>query len=320
MKRPAAADQLDLSVVIVNWNTGRLLDQCLTSLRTDLSMSGDHRRHLRAETFVVDNGSTDESQRVSADNERCVQFIQNRDNRGFAGANNQAIRSSSGRYVLLLNPDTEVRAGAIETLVRFMDEHPDAGAAGPLLLNPDGTLQDSCFPAPSLLRELWRLLHLDAVWPYGSYRQDRWSLASPHLVDVVQGACLVIRRHALDQIGLLDEDYFIYSEEVDLCQRLRERGWSVYWVPGATVVHYGGQSTRLVAQAMLVQLYRAKTQYFRKHGGDQTARVYKSIILLAAGIRLTLALLFLGVPSPARRHYLVLARHYRRLVRELPSL
>src|SRR5262249_26992254 len=154
---------------------------------------------------------------------------------GFARANNQAIAIAASRYVLLLNPDTRVRPDALQTLVRFMDEHPKAAAAGPRLLNADGSLHASCQPAPTLSRELWRLFHLDAAWSRASYRMQDWRIDTPRLVDVVQGACIILRRSVLDTAGGLDEGYFIYSEEVDLCHRLRRHGWQVWWVPQAEV-------------------------------------------------------------------------------------
>jgi GT2 family glycosyltransferase len=249
-----------------------------------------------------------------------VRLIENSKNVGFAQANNQAIQQSAGCYVLLLNPDTEVQPGALETLVRFMDAHPQAGAAGARLLNPSGTLQPSCHPAPTLSRELWRLFHLDALWPYACYPMAGWDLNTPREVDMVPGACLILSRDALDQVGLLDEDYFIYSEEVDLCYRLRRAGWRLYWLPQAVVIHYGGQSTRQMAAAMFLRLYQGKVLYFRKHHGRLAAQLYKLILLIAALARLLLSPLVWLVRPPQRHQHLALASHYRRLVRALPGM
>jgi N-acetylglucosaminyl-diphospho-decaprenol L-rhamnosyltransferase len=304
---------MNLSIIIVNWNTRDLLAQCLASVYA-------HPPDGEFEIFVVDNASTDGSAQMVRKRFPQVQLIENSKNVGFAQANNQAIRESTGHYVLLLNPDTEVLSGALETLGRFIDVHPQAGAAGARLLNPDGTLQPSCHPAPTLSRELWRLFHLDALWPYACYPMAGWDLNTPREVDMVPGACLILSRDALDQVGLLDEDYFIYSEEVDLCYRLRQAGWRLYWLPQAVVIHYGGQSTRQMAAAMFLHLYQGKVLYFRKHHGQPAAQLYKLILLIAALARLLLSPLAWLVRPPQRHQHLALASHYRRLVRALPGM
>ena len=315
--------ELLLSVIIVNWNTRDLLARCLDSVISDHSpitsrepLVTDH-CSLITETIVVDNASTDGSARMVRERFPQVHLIENRENVGFARANNQAIRQSGGRYVLLLNPDTEVRPGALETLVRFMDAHPEAGAAGARLLNPDGTLQESCHPFPTLGREFWRLFHLDALWRFARYDMARWDLETPREVDSVQGACVILRREALDQVGLLDEDYFMYTEEVDLCHRLRQGGWRIYWVPQAVVVHYGGQSTRQMPAEMFLRLYESKLLYFRKRRGPTAARLYKLILLAASLARLLVSPLAWLERPPRREEHLTLAGQYRRLVRVL---
>jgi len=304
---------MDLSIIIVNWNTRDLLAQCLQSVYA-------HPPEGEFEVWVVDNASTDGSAEMVRERFPQARLIRNAENVGFARANNQAIRQSSGRYVLLLNPDTEVKPGALETLVQFMDAHPEAGAAGARLLNPDGTLQSSCHPFPTLGREFWRLFHLDALRLCACYEMARWDPETLRPVDVVQGACVILRRKALDQVGLLDEDYFIYTEEVDLCYRLRQGGWRIYWAPQATVVHYGGQSTRQMPAEMFLRLYESKLLYFRKHHSRQAARAYKLILLAAATARLLLSPLAWLERPPQRQQHLALARCYRRLVRTLPEM
>lgn len=318
-----------LSIVIVNWNTHDLLAQCLESLvaSPDLQISGllnqpetRHHSPVTIKVLVVDNASTDGSAAMIRARFPWVRLVENRENVGFARANNQAIRESEGHYVLLLNPDTEVKSGALETLVRFADAHPQVGAVGPRLVNPDGTLQSSCHPTPTLAGEVWRLFHLDVLWPYARYQMSAWDLDNPRRVDVIQGACLLLRRAALDQIGFLDEDYFMYSEEVDLCHRLKRAGWSLYWVPEAQVVHYGGRSTQQVAAEMFLQLYQSKLLYFRKHHGWLAAQVYKVILAAAALGRLSLSpLAWLG-QFPQRERHLILAGQYLRLLKALPEL
>ena len=244
--------------------------------------------NLRAEVFVVDNGSTDGSVEMVRTRYPDVKVIANQHNPGFAGANNQALAVARGRFSLLLNPDTVVLPDGFGALVRFMDDHPHAGAAGSRLLNTDRTLQPSCSPAPTLARELWRMFHIDRLYPYGEYDMSRWSLTEPRPVDSVQGAAMLVRRSAQDQVGPLDASYFMYSEEVDWCTRIRRAGWEIYWVPSSQIVHYGGQSASQVADAMFLQLYLGKIQYFHKHWGRTATWAYKLVLGLATLARLVL--------------------------------
>ncbi|MDX1523670.1 MAG: glycosyltransferase family 2 protein [Anaerolineae bacterium] len=319
---------VDLSVIIVNWNTRELLAICLESVASsaNLEIAAEATRNtaapenFTAETWVVDNVSTDGSAQMVQKCFPWVNLIENRQNVGFAGANNQAICQSTGHYVLFLNPDTEVKPDALETLIRFLEKHPQAGAVGPHTLNGDGTLQTSCYPVPTLARELWRLFHLDALHAYGTYSMKTWVLDQPRQVDALLGACLLVRREVLDQIGLLDEQYFIYSEEIDLCYRIQKAGWKLYWVPEAKIIHYGGQSTQQVRTKMFLQLYRSKLLFFRKHYGWLAAQIYKLIILFAAlGRILVSPVAWLG-NSDRRKKQRDLAIAYLRLVKALPGL
>lgn len=304
---------MDLSIIIVSWNTVDLLAQCLTSIYT-------YPPNYTFEVLVVDNASTDRSVQMVREQFPQVELIENKTNLGFAGANNQAIRQSTGRYVLLLNPDTEVKPQAFDTLVDFMGTHAQVGATGARTLNPDGTLQTSCYPAPTLFREFWRLFHLDVFWAYGSYNMARWNPDQSREVDVLLGACLLLRRTALDGVGLLDENYFIYSEEVDLCYRLQQANWHLYWVPQARIVHYGGQSTQQVAAEMFMRLYQGKLFFIRKHYGWLAGQLYKLILLVIALVRLLISPLAWLERSPRRQRHLMLASRYWKLVRALPGM
>jgi GT2 family glycosyltransferase len=304
---------IDLSIVVVSWNTQELLQKCLNSIYTNPA-------GVSFEIWVVDNNSIDGSVNMVQQEFPEVKLIKNPTNFGFAQANNQAIRRSVGRYVLLLNPDTRVKSGALATLVDYLDASPQVGAAGPRLLNPDGSLQVSCHPRPTLTREIWRLCHLDTLRPYAWYPQKKWNLEAPQEIDVLMGACLMVRREALNQVGLLDEDYFIYSEEVDLCYRIQKAGWRLYWVPGAEVVHYGGQSTRQAATEMFLHLYRSKIIYFRKNYGWPAVGVYKTILLFASLARLLLTPLVLLEASAQRHQHLSLSHRYGRLLLALPGM
>ena len=302
-----------ISIIIVSWNTARLLEHCLTSIL-------ENPPSAPFEIWVVDNASTDNSPEMVRELFPKVRLAQNLDNVGFARANNQAIQQCRGQYVLLLNPDTLVSPGALQALVDFLDKHPNAGAVGAKLLNPDGSLQISSHPRPTLARELWRLFHLDALWPYAEYSRTKWETNDPQEVDILMGACLLLKKEALDQVGLLDENYFIYSEEVDLCYRIQRAGWHIYWIPEAEVVHFGGQSTQQVPTEMFLNLYLSKIKYFRKHYGWTAAQIYKLILRMAALSRILLAPFIIFEHSSRRHKHLTLVTRYWRLVRALPGM
>lgn len=312
----SSAPALLLSIIIINWNTRDLLAACLASVAAEIA----HFPAGQVETVVIDNASHDDSVEMVQSAFPWVRLIVNTSNVGFAAANNQAMQMAYGHYILLLNSDTEVLPKAITTLIDFMEAHPQNGAAGTRYLNPDGSLQPSCYPEPTLARELWRMFHLDRLYPFGLYPLTTWSLTTPRAVDVVQGAALLLRRTALAQVGLFDTDYFMYTEEVDLCHRIRQAGWSIFFVPAAVIIHYGGQSTRQAALPMFLQLYRSKILYFRKHRGAIATGIYKFILLWATVIRLLLTpLAWLERPARRRQH-LAIANYYRHLALTLPTM
>lgn len=305
-----------LSLIIVNWNTCTLLAACLAAVEAELaSFAAD-----QVETWVIDNASTDGSVGLVQTRFPWVRLLKNRVNLGFASANNQAMQVARGRYFLLLNADTELLPGALSTLVQFMELHPQAAAAGVRYLNLDGSLQLSCYPAPTLAREVWRMFHLDRIYPFGAYPMATWCMQTPRTVEVVQGAALLLRRTVLEQIGRFDTRYFMYSEEVDLCQRMRQAGWSIYFVPTACIMHHGGQSSRQAALTMFLQLYRSKILYFRKYHGATATFLYKVMLFCATITRLGLTpLAWLEAPARRRQH-LTVANHYRHLALLLPSM
>lgn len=304
---------MKLSIVIVNWNTRDLLRQCLTSIYADPPV-------FDFDVYLVDNASTDGSAAMVQEQFSQVRLLTNAANVGFARANNQAIRLSTADYVLLLNSDTVVKPGALMALTHFMETHPQAGIAGARLVNPDGSLQLSCSPFPCLWRELFRLLHIPPIRPDGYYPMAGWDQAAPRSVDVVLGACMFLRKAALDRIGLMDEDFFMYSEEVDLCYRFKDSGWNIFWVPQAEILHYGGQSTRQVATEMFLRLYQSKVLYFRKHAGWFTVQVYKMILALAALARLAVVSVLNLWSSSRKQQQLALMERYHRLLLALPGL
>ncbi|MFN2296119.1 MAG: glycosyltransferase family 2 protein [Candidatus Promineifilaceae bacterium] len=291
----------DLTIAIVSWNTRDLLERCLSSVQQEQQNSPD----LTVDVCVVDNASTDGSANMVSESFPWVRLICNTENAGFAQANNQAIQQSAGRYALLLNSDTELHAGVLATLVAFMEDHPRAGACGARLVGVDGRLERACHPMLTPGREFWRLTFFDRLWPRATYTMETWDTQTPRRVEVIKGACLLLRREALDQVGLLDGRYHMYTEEVDLCYRLAEAGWQLWYVPQAVVTHYGAASSKQAADTMYVQLYRSKVQFYRKIGGQGRARRFK---ILAAAAYLPRALL-----HPHRRAY-------RRLLQELPKM
>jgi len=265
----------DLAIVIVNWNVRALLEACLASVYESLKNS-----HLTGEVWVVDNASMDGSAEMVRERFPQARLMANETNVGFAAANNQALRAMGfasaehpdlPRYVLLLNPDTELLNEALTTMVRFLDENPQAGVAGAKLLYPDGRLQHSAFGFPTLAQALLdffplhhRLLNSRLN---GRYLRRLYERGEPFTVDHPLGAALMARGEAIQQVGLLDERFFIYCEEIDWCMRMKKAGWGVYCVPRAEVVHHEARSTRQVRGEMFVALWRSRYLLFEKHYG-----------------------------------------------------
>ncbi len=236
---------VDLSVIVVNYNTRELLLKCIEALQTPEDGALD--------VWVVDNGSSDGSADAVA---ACpgVHLIRNEGNRGFAAACNQGIRLSAGRYVLIINSDTFVEAGLPAAVTKFMDGHPDVGAVGCKLLNPDGTVQASCFRTPSLLQAVLELSGCNARWPNNrfnrAFRMLDWDYDTAREVDCVAGACMAVRRETIEQVGMLDEHYFLYFEDFDWCRRIRAAGWKILYCPDARAVHIGGVSAAAAKREM----------------------------------------------------------------------
>ena len=304
---------MDLSIIIVNWNTRDLLARCLTSLY-------EQPPDCQFDVWVVDNASGDGSAQMVRTSFPQVQVVANSQNSGFARANNQAICQSVARYVLLLNPDTLVHAGAVNALYQHIKADTGLGAVGPKLLNADGTLQVSVYPAPTLGSEFWRLFHLDGLVPVSCYPHAALEKLDPRPVDVIMGACLMVRRAVLDQVGLFDTDYFVYSEEVDLCERIRKAGYRLMWLPAAQVTHYGGRSTSQVADAMFLELYRNKLRFFRKQRGKTNAWLYKYLLYVAAAARISSAMIAKTLRLPLDPNAQELTHQYRLLLEHLREL
>ena len=260
MKKAGWQGMVDISIVMVNWNTKHLLLQSLGSIYQTS-------KKMKIEVWVVDNGSSDGSVTAVREKFPVVLLIENENNLGFAKAVNQGLRKASGRYVLLLNPDTQVKHGAIERLVSFMNAHPDVGIAGAQLFNADGSKQNSIANFPSLATELLNKNFLRWLFP-GTFPGKERDYPEPIEVDSVIGACMMVRREASDQVGLLDEDYFLFLEETDWCYRMKKAGWKVYHVPQAEVYHFQGKSAEKDKKRAKVEYYRSRYQFFKKNRGS----------------------------------------------------
>jgi len=257
-------EERTVSVVIVSWNAKRYLAQCLESLSAE-------RCKPSMEIVVVDNDSTDGSPEYVEKHHPKVRLVRNRSNLGFAKANNIGIREAAGKYVCLLNSDVKVLADCVAKLVNFCEAHPEVGMVGPRIMGGDGKLQRSCRGFPGLWNMLCRALSLDGLFPrckpFGGYLrryQDYGKLAP---ADILSGCFWMIRREALKDVGLLDESFFMYGEDMDWCKRFWEAGWGIFYVPQAEAIHYGGASSANAPVRFFIEKQRADLQYWRKHHG-----------------------------------------------------
>lgn len=260
-----------LTIVIVSYNTRELLAACLASLAG-----------AEAHIVVVDNASADGSAAMVRERFPAVELRALDENLGFPAGNNVALRAVSSEYVLLLNPDTEVLGDAVAALMRFLEAHPKAGAVGARLIYPDGRFQHSAFHFPTLpmsFLDFFPINHrLTDSRLNGRYPRAWYGRAFE--IDHPLGACVMLRRAALDQVGLMDDGYFMYSEEVDLCWRIKQAGWEVWYSPEATIVHHQGAATRQFRGEMLVQLHRSRYRFFAKHYPRYFGRVARLVVAI----------------------------------------
>lgn len=249
-----------LSIAIVNWNTTALLEKCVESIRAN---------DFECQVIVVDNASDDFDFDAFTLRFPEVEVIRNTENVGYAGGNNQAIEASSGEYILLLNPDVELRQGALKALVEFMDTHQDAAAAGCRLVRPDGSIDRSCrgFPTPGAVAAEY--LGLSKLFPrrFGGYRMLDFGYDQEAEVDQPMGSCLILSRRAIEQIGVFDPQFPIFFNEVDWCFRAKKNGWKIYFTPSAEAVHVGAASTSQVAAKMRAESHHSLLRFYRKHYG-----------------------------------------------------
>ncbi len=276
--------KIDISVVILNWNTERLLRRCLTSLLQDNSTG------IVLEIIVVDNASEDGSRKMVTSEFPEVHLVGNKKNIGFGAGNNRGAEVAKGRYILFLNSDTEVHEGCLVQLLRYADSHPEAGIVGPKLLNADGSLQYSCRHYPNLATGFFRNTPLGRLFPGNKHNADYlmsdWDHGSPRNVDWVSGAALMIRRTVADKIGIFDEDYFMYCEDVDLCRRVNfaplcettTDTWKVTYFPDALITHFIGRSSDKVPTRMTYEFHRSQYLFYRKHYRHTTPIIIRPLI------------------------------------------
>lgn len=269
-------EKTSLAIIIVSYNVRDYLSRCLESVLADV----ERLSYVQAQVWVVDNASDDDSAAMVREQFPQVTLVECRKNHGFARGNNVALRAlgfSKHRQteqglpdvVLLLNPDTEVQTGALDTLLRFIDAEPAAGTVVPGLEYGDGRFQHSAFKLPGLA-QLWfeffpRPGRLVESPVNGRYPRALYDAGQPFPIECGLGAALMLRREAIQQVGLLDEDFFMYCEEIDWCWRLRREGWRLFCVPAARIVHHEGQSARQFREKMFVTLWRSRFRLYRKH-------------------------------------------------------
>lgn len=300
---------MDLSIVIVNWNTRALLRDCLASVSEGLGP-------LQVEVLVVDNASEDGSADLVRRDFPQVTLIENAENLGFAAGNNVALRSAIGRYVMLLNTDTLVHGSVLPEAVAWLDAHPQVGVMGPRVLNDDGTVQPSCSAFPSLRFLAMQTLGLTRIARWDSYRMTGWDRTAEREVEVISGAAMFVRRSAMEQVGLLDEAFFFYGEETDWCLRFARAGWQLVFAPIPEITHFGNGSAGKLNHRRDVLMTEGTTRLHRKHGGVLAGIACFGILAAHNASRAVFwsAMSLLRKPGAALR-----ARHFRLVVADLPK-
>ncbi|WP_420644255.1 glycosyltransferase family 2 protein [Candidatus Leptofilum sp.] len=275
--------QPDLSIIIVSWNVRELLANCLRSV---LAQTG-----LTLQIIVVDSASSDGSPEMIVETFPEVELVACQENVGFPRGNNIGMEWANGRTILLLNPDTVVHGDALAKMVSYLDENPQVGVVGPQLLNADGTVQSSRRRFPTLQTAFFESTWLQPYAPKSildDYYVRDVEDGDTAVVDWVMGACLLMRQEVVQQVGGLDEAYFMYSEELDYCRRIHAAGWQVVYYPQAQVTHLSGKSSEQAVTHRHINFNRAKLRYFRKYHGRLATATLRLFLLASYGWQLTL--------------------------------
>jgi GT2 family glycosyltransferase len=274
--------------------------QCLASLSTQASS-------YPMETIVVDNASSDGSADQVAALYPDVRLIRNAENVGFAKANNQAVSVSTGRYLCFVNSDVKVLPHCVTRLVDFCEENPDVGMVGPRIIGGDGKLQRSCRGFPTVWNMFCRAVALDTFFPgnkiFTGYSLSHWPQDSVRPVDILSGCFWLVRRRALSQVGLLDENFFMYGEDMDWCKRFRANRWQVVFLPSAEAIHYGGASSSNSPVRFYIEKQKADLQYWRKHHSALAVASYFVISCLHLLVRVAAYSMAVLLKKPARQIY-----------------
>jgi O-antigen biosynthesis protein len=275
---------IDLSIIIVNYNVQAFLEALLRSVFKS-------KQNLQIEVIVVDNHSSDGSVEMIRKAYPQICLIVNDENSGFASANNQALQCYRGRYACLVNPDVLLQEDTLETMVSFMDQHPDVGAAGCKVLNPDGSLQLACrrkMPTPS--SAFFKLSGLSRLFPQnriiGAYNMTYLDPDINHDVDAISGSFMVVRRETIEEVGPLDDRFFMYGEDLDWLFRMGKNGWRVCYVPETRIVHYKGESSKISSRQLSIEFYRAMYLFSKKHRTGYGLQIMTLLIqgLITSGI------------------------------------
>ncbi len=306
---------MDVSIVIVNWNSAEYTRQCIKSIQ-------ENTHTISYEIIVVDNASTDDSVNC-LENFEGIQFIRSEQNIGFARANNVGVESSSGRVLLFLNPDTELVGPAIDKMFEALSSS-DCAAVGCKLLNADRTLQTSCIqPFPTILNQITDIERLKLMFPH----VRMWGLAPlfadtgeyPAPVEALSGACIMIKNEVFRQVGQFSTDYFMYAEDIDLCFKLRQAGLKVGYVPDATIVHFGGQSTKKRSDTGFgdIATREAIFTFLRKFRGPAYAKIYRAALGIVSALRVALlkAVLIVSFNRDNREYLDLAARKWLKILR-----
>lgn len=289
---------MDLTVIILNYNTRDLTLQAIGSVLGSIT-------DYRYEIILVDNNSSDYTVEEAAARYPEVRIVANRDNVGFAKGNNQGIRIARGRYVLLLNSDTIVQPDTLDVMIRFMDEHPRVGASGCKIILPDGSLDKACkrgFPTPSA--SFYYAFGIAKLFPkvprFNQYQLGYLDPDDDYPVDCLVGAFMMVRREAIDQIGGLDEEFFMYGEDIDWCYRIKQAGWDIHYYPRTHIVHYKGASSRKKPFKIVYEFHRAMFLFHRKHYRRKYNGLVNGLVYAGISLKLLLALARNGF-RPRRR-------------------
>ncbi|WP_068777561.1 glycosyltransferase family 2 protein [Paenibacillus sp. FJAT-26967] len=280
---------MDLSIIIVNFNTPQLTIDCLQSVHQSATS-------YTYEVILIDNDSSDDSVARIQEEFPQMRLIVNRENVGFSRANNQGIRIAAGQYILLLNSDTIIKRDTFQIMIDFMRNHPQVGASGCKIVLPDGTLDKACkrgFPTPSA--SFYYAFGISKWFPknprFNQYQLSHLNPDDEYPIDCLVGAFMLVRREVIEQVGMLDEDFFMYGEDVDWCYRIKQAGWQIYYYPRTQIIHYKGASSRRKPYKIIYEFHRAMILFHRKHYKQKHSFLTNAIVYAGVGVKFSLALL-----------------------------